>query len=171
MLTGSILISHPDGREQEIPFCGRNLRIGSAPDNDLIIVGQGIAPHHATITCDERGRLIVEIGGENITGQGGMRLTFNLPQVAKKRTLAWIGDYVVSYQPATWEQLTQPLSLDDLPQNRGVCAPEAIPTPNRVADETDLLRALLNENVPSSGVQHEAVTLGMPVMILSTMID
>ena len=92
MLTGSILISHPDGREQEIPFCG-SLRIGSAPDNDLIIAGPDIAPHHATITCDDRGRLIVEIGGENIAGQGGMRLTFDPPQVAKKRTLAWIGDY------------------------------------------------------------------------------
>ena len=171
MLTGSILISHPDGREHEIPLCGSNLRIGSAPDNDLIIAGPDIAPHHATITCDDRGRLIVEIGGENITGQGGMRLTFNPPQVAKKRTLAWIGNYVVSYQPATWERLTQPLSLNDLPQNRDIRAPGATPAPNGSADETDLLRALLNENLPSSGVQHEAVTLGMPVMIVSTMAE
>jgi len=28
-----------------------------------------------------------------------LRLTFNLPQLAKPRALAWIGDYVVSYWP------------------------------------------------------------------------
>jgi hypothetical protein len=99
MYSGSILVTHPNGRQQEIPLNTGQLRIGSAPDNDLVIGGPDIAAHHATITCDERGRLIVAIGGENIAGQGGMRLTFNLPQISHQRALAWISDYVVSYQP------------------------------------------------------------------------
>jgi hypothetical protein len=99
MGSGSILVTDPDNVQQEFPFHSGRLRIGSAPDNDLIIAGPDIAPHHATITCDERGRLIVEVAAENIAGQGGMRLTFNLPQLAKPRALAWIGDYVVSYWP------------------------------------------------------------------------
>jgi hypothetical protein len=99
MWPGSIFVTHPDKVQQEFRFSGGRLRIGSAPDNDLIIAGPDIAPHHATITCDTRGRLIVEVAAENIAGQGGMRLTFNLPQLAKPRALAWIGDYVVSYRP------------------------------------------------------------------------
>jgi pSer/pThr/pTyr-binding forkhead associated (FHA) protein len=99
MGSGSILVTHPDNIQQAIPLRSGRLRVGSAPDNDLIIAGPDIAPHHATITRDERGHLIVEVAGEDIAGQGGMRLTFNLPQLAKPRALAWIGDYVVSYRP------------------------------------------------------------------------
>ena len=99
MWPGSIFVTHPDNVQQAIPFRSGRLRIGSAADNDLIMAGPDIAPHHATITRDERGQLIVEVAAEDIAGQGGMRLTFNLPQLAKPRVLAWIGDYVVSYWP------------------------------------------------------------------------
>jgi hypothetical protein len=99
MWPGSIFVTHPDNVQQAIPFRSGRLRIGSAPDNDLIIAGPDIAPHHATITRDECGHLIVEVAAENFIGQGGLRLTFNLPQLAKPRALAWIGDYVVSYWP------------------------------------------------------------------------
>ncbi len=99
MWPGSIFVTHPDNVQQALPLRSGRLRIGSAPDNDLIMAGPDIAPHHATLTCDERGQLIVEVAAEEIAGQGGMRLTCNLPQLAKPRALAWIGDYVLSYWP------------------------------------------------------------------------
>src|SRR5215467_8825011 len=115
MRSGSIRIAHPDGYKQDLPLDGGALRLGSAPDNDVIITGPGIAPHHAIIGCDASGRLVLEVRGENVAGQGGMRLTFNLNQIARRRDLAWLGDYVVSYYPATWERQTQPLRSVELP--------------------------------------------------------
>src|SRR5262249_27309879 len=69
MGSGSILVTHPHNIQQAISFRSGRLRVGSAPDNDVIIAGPEIAPHHATITRDERGHLIVEVAAENIAGQ------------------------------------------------------------------------------------------------------
>lgn len=39
--------------------CGNGpVRIGSAPDNDIVPVGAGVDPHHATITADARGLVL-----------------------------------------------------------------------------------------------------------------
>ena len=103
------------GLEQELELNEGMVSVGSAPGCDVVLAGAEIAPHHATIACDERGRLVIEIRGENVAGQGGMRLTFNLGQVTRRRELAWFGAYVLCYQPATWDRQTQPLRLADLP--------------------------------------------------------
>jgi hypothetical protein len=163
MRAGTIIVTHPNGFERELALGAGALRVGSAPGCDLVLAGIGIAPHHATIACDEQGRLVIEICGENILGQGGMRLTFNLSQIARRRDLAWFGDYVVSYQPATWQRQTQPLSPADLPlEERAV---GQAPATQRSADETSLLRALLGQGL--AGSSHEAATLAMPLMALA----
>jgi len=165
MTFGSIYVTGPNGLEQEIPLDGGQLRIGSAPGNDLVIGGPGIAPHHATLSCDAQGRLVVEIDGENVAGQGGMRLTFNLSQVSRRRELAWIDDYVLSYQPATWDQPTQPLRRPDQPAD----AHEGAPAPHRNADETALLQTLLSQDLARQPERplHEAATVTMPLIALA----
>lgn len=44
--------------------CGSGpVRIGSAPDNDIVPVGMGVQPHHLVITVDVRGVLLVVLPG------------------------------------------------------------------------------------------------------------
>ena len=44
--------------------CGNGpVRIGSAPDNDIVPVGIGVDPHHATITADARGLVLAVLRG------------------------------------------------------------------------------------------------------------
>jgi Inner membrane component of T3SS, cytoplasmic domain len=164
MQAGNLVITNPNGPEQRLELGEGAVYVGSAPNCDLVLVGSDIAPHHATIVCDERGRLVVEICGENFVGQGGMRLTFNLSQIARRRELAWIGNYVLSYQPATWECQTQPLRLADASaSDRAVGG--AAPTAQRSTDETSLLHTLLGQSL--AGHSHEAATLAMPLMALA----
>jgi hypothetical protein len=163
MRAGSIVITHPSGWEQQVELDKRTIRVGSASDCDCILASADIAPHHATLACDERDRLVVEICGENIYGQGGLRLTFNLSQITRRRELAWFGDYVLSYQPAMWEQQTEPLRLADLPPNERAVGGAATATQAN-ADQT-LLRALLGQN--PAGNAHEAPTLAMPLLALA----
>jgi hypothetical protein len=161
MHAGSIVITHPNGSEQPLELNEGTIYVGSASDCDLVLAGSDIAPHHATLTYDERGRLVVEICGENIVGQGGMRLTFNLSRITRRRELAWFGDYVLSYQPATWERHTQPLRLADLPAGE-----RALNTVARhLADETMLLSTLLAHGPADHS--HEAATLAMPLIALA----
>jgi hypothetical protein len=161
MQAGTIIVSHPNGFEQKLALGEAALHMGSAPDSDLVLAGNDIAPHHATIACDEQDRLVIEICGENIVGQGGMRLTFNLSQIARRRDLAWLGDYVVSYEPAAWDRQTQPLSLADVPPRERALGSAV----RRFADETMLLGALLGYS--PVGHSHEAATLAMPLMALA----
>jgi hypothetical protein len=163
MLSGSIVITHPNGFEQELLLGPGSLRVGSAPDCDLVLAGADIAPHHATIACDERDRLVVEICGENMLGQGGMRLTFNLAQITRRRDLAWFGDYVVSYQPASWDHQTQPLRQADVPVSERAVG--ATPTAQRCCDETSLLHTLLGQSFVQCS--YAATTQAMPLMALA----
>lgn len=39
------------------------MRIGSAPDNDIVPIGMGVDPHHATITADARGLVLTVLKG------------------------------------------------------------------------------------------------------------
>src|SRR4051794_19835362 len=64
MCYGQMLITHPNGCQQALPFRAGTLRLGSAPDNDLVIVGPGIAPYHATIRRAEHGDVLIAIGGQ-----------------------------------------------------------------------------------------------------------
>jgi hypothetical protein len=144
MRSGTILITHPHGAEQALPLDRGRLRIGSAPDNDLIMSEPEIAPHHAVIACDERGRLTIEI--EDTVGQGKMHLTFDLPQLSRRCTLAWIGDYALSYQPTTWNGQTQPSSRIRLVPGTSGGVPAGLPTSYPGNDLIDLLQTMLNRS-------------------------
>lgn len=45
-------------------LCGNGpVRFGSAPDNDIVPIGMGVEPHHATITADARGLVLAVLRG------------------------------------------------------------------------------------------------------------
>ncbi|HJZ49962.1 MAG TPA: FHA domain-containing protein [Roseiflexaceae bacterium] len=99
MTASYILITDPDGRRHAIPLRAGVLHIGSAPDNDVVLSGPGIAPRHATIRCDDEGDLLLTIGG--CDARSGMAaLEIELPRAFATAMLARIGGYALRYQPA-----------------------------------------------------------------------
>ncbi len=148
MTPGYILILHPDGRQQAIPLRAGILRIGSAPDNDLVLTGVGIAPRHAIIRCDDEGDLLITIGGRD-TRSSAAAVEIELPRAFATAMLARIGGYALRYQPAARLSYTQS-SADALPD-----------------DGATLLHALLDQRIvwadapPGPAESHEAVTIEM----------
>jgi hypothetical protein len=52
----TLLITYPDGWQRAVAIGTHGLRIGRAPDNDLVISVPGVAAYHAIIRCDHHGR-------------------------------------------------------------------------------------------------------------------
>jgi FHA domain-containing protein len=151
MTPSYILISHPDGRQQAIPLRAGTLRIGSAPDNDLVLAGAGIAARHATIRCDDEGDLLIAIGGRD-SRNGAAATEIELPRAFATAMLVRIGGYTLRYQPAARPSYNA-LQVDTPPD-----------------DEATLLRALLDQRIiwaddqPGRGELHEAITIEMQVL-------
>ncbi len=151
MTPGYIFISHPDGRQQAIPLRAGILRIGSAPDNDLVLAGAGIAPRHATIRCDDQGDLLIIVGGRD-TRSSAAAIEIELPRPFATALLARIGGYALRYQPAVRPSYNQ-LQAD---------APHD--------DEATLLHALLDQRIvwadaqPAQAGPHEAITIEMQAL-------
>lgn len=151
MNSGYIFISHPDGRQQAIPLRAGMLRIGSAPDNDLVLAGAGIAARHATIRCDDEGDLLITVGGRD-TRSSAAAMEIELPRAFATAMLARIGGYALRYQPAVRPSYNQ-LQADAPPD-----------------DEATLLHALLDQRIvwadPQQGQTepHEAITIEMQAL-------
>lgn len=65
--------------------CGNGpVRFGSAPDNDVVPVGAGVDPHHASIVADQRGLVLT-------VRQAGQRVYVNA-RVVRERALLRYGD-------------------------------------------------------------------------------
>jgi hypothetical protein len=151
MTPGYIFISHPDGRQQAIPLRAGVLQIGSAPDNDLVLAGAGIAARHATIRCDDEGDLLITVGGRD-TRSSAAAMEIELPRAFATAMLARIGGYALRYQPAVRPSYNQ-LQADAPPD-----------------DEATLLHALLDQRIVWADAQqgqaepHEAITIEMQAL-------
>lgn len=149
MTPSYIFISHPDGRQQAIPMRAGLLRIGSAPDNDLVLAG--IAARHATIRCDDQGDLLITIGGRD-TRSSAAAMEIELPRAFATAMLARIGGYELRYQPAAQPSYHQ--SHADAPLD----------------DAATLLHALLDQRIvwadaqPGPTEPHEAITIEMQAL-------
>jgi hypothetical protein len=141
------LISHSDGRRQAIPLRGGVLRIGSAPDNDLVLAGAGVAPRHATIRCDDEGDLLISIVGRDPHGSAAMEI--ELPRAFATAMLARIGGYALRYQPAARPSYNQ--AYADAPPDQ----------------EARLLDALIERRIIWAETQaepHDAITIEMQAL-------
>jgi hypothetical protein len=149
MTPGYIFIVHPDGRQQAIPMRAGLLRIGSAPDNDLVLAG--IAAHHATIRCDDEGDLLITIGGCDMRSSAAT-MEIELPRVFATALLTRIGGYALRYQPAALPSY----------QQSHAAAP--------LDDAATLLHALLDQRIvwadaqPGQTEPHEAITIEMQAL-------
>ena len=151
MTPGYILVSPPNGRQQAILLRAGLLRIGSAPDNDLVLGGAGIAAHHATIRCDDQGDLLITIGGRD-TRSSAATTEIELPRAFATAMLMRIGGYTLRYQPAAQPSYHQS---------------HAVPPPD---DAATLLHALLDQRIvwaeaqPPQAEPHEAITIEMQAL-------
>ncbi len=114
MTFGNILVTGPNGFEQVIPLGGTQLWIGSARNNDVVIRwAWRTAPRDRKLRPAGPAAARDRCRGCD-QSDGGSIYTFDLAKLDRRRELTWIGDYVLSYQPATWDSPTQPLHLVDL---------------------------------------------------------
>ncbi len=51
-------LEFPNGEHAALRFSGGELRIGSAPDNEVVLASPGVEPHHAVLTVDARGPIL-----------------------------------------------------------------------------------------------------------------
>jgi DNA-binding NtrC family response regulator len=59
---------------QELPFAGGELKIGSAPDNDLILTDNGISRHHAVLEAKGDKVMVRDLNSTNGTFLGDFRI-------------------------------------------------------------------------------------------------
>jgi len=79
-------IEFPNTARNDFPWTGELLRIGSAPDNDLVVSGDQVAQHHVRIAADRRGWVL-----ETLPAAG--RVHVNARPV-RERALLRAGDMV-----------------------------------------------------------------------------
>jgi len=146
---GHLLIAHPSGRQEAIVVQGTQMRIGSAADNDMVLLGPGIAAHDACIRRDERGDLTIATAGVEI----------ELPRAAAGAATIRIGGYVINY------------TADELRNDASdyVIRQASVPAQHARIDEVALLSALLSRDEwaahePRLLNSHEAVTIEMSVL-------
>ena len=149
--TGHVLITHPSGRQEAIPMRGGSLRVGSAANNDVVLVGAGIAPQHASIRCDDFGDVLITVAGMEI----------ELPCASAGTAVLRIGGYVLNYAAGA--------AVDH--SNEYVMRQSRRPTQYARVDEAELLSALLAydawpDSDPQAGSAHEAITIEMQAFSL-----
>jgi hypothetical protein len=57
-------LGFPNGEHEDRIMQGGELRIGSAADNDIVLGGAGVEPHHAALTLDTRGAILWLLSAE-----------------------------------------------------------------------------------------------------------
>jgi len=53
-----VRLSFPNGEHTDVKLAPGEIRIGSASDNDVVLRGEGIRPHHASVLVDNRGVIL-----------------------------------------------------------------------------------------------------------------
>ena len=147
--SGHLLITHPSGRQEEIPLERPQMRIGSAADNDMVLLGPGIAAHHACIRRSEHGDLTIAIAGVEI----------ELPRASATAATVRIGGYVLNYAAGEVSGHSSDY----------VIRQASAPAQYARTDEAALLSALLSRDEwaahePHPLNSHEAITIEMTAL-------
>ena len=94
----TLVIRHPDGSEQEQELV-KQLTVGRADGNDLVLVEGGVSRKHARFYAQGGDILIEDTGSANGTFVDGERI--NAPTRLSARAQVVIGDYEISLKGAT----------------------------------------------------------------------
>ena len=81
-----------------LPLSNTIVKIGSAPDNQLVLQDPKAAPLHAGIRPEEQGYSITDLGSASGTFVNGQRLDYNSPRLLYPGDTIRIGDTVFTYE-------------------------------------------------------------------------
>lgn len=96
MIFGTLIVTFPDGPTQLVSLDIKGVRIGSAPDNDLVIRGPGVLPYHAMISCERHDMPVMYLSSAALPHR--TRTAASLPQALCSGAIVPIGQYRVTYQ-------------------------------------------------------------------------
>ncbi|BAY51189.1 ABC transporter ATP-binding protein [Thermostichus vulcanus NIES-2134] len=88
-----------DGSRQQIQLGRDRLIIGTDPQSQVILVGEGISRHHALILATETGYQVVDLGSASGTFLNGTKLQPRTPVVLKAGDRLKIGDFEAIFDP------------------------------------------------------------------------
>lgn len=71
---GTILLTRPDGSEQDFALTAATVTLGRDASNDIAIPDQKVSRQHAQITCDEAGCVLIDLGSSNGLVVDGQRV-------------------------------------------------------------------------------------------------
>ena len=150
---GHVLVTHLSGRQEAIPLRSGCLRIGSAADNDLVLLGSGIAPQHASVRCNEFGDVLIAIAGAEV----------ERPRGSADAAVLRIGGYVLNYVAGAVADHSNEYVMLQSSQTAHYAR----------VDEAELLSALLaGDGWRTSDTQpldaHEAITIEMQALKLES---
>jgi hypothetical protein len=91
MVFGRLTISYSDGSQAAVTLEKPTVRIGSAPDNDIVLADALVDPYHAQLLCGVRGCQILDLGSTSGTLLNGGRLPAQQPRTLANDNIIQIG--------------------------------------------------------------------------------
>lgn len=89
---GTLIVRWMGGNTQRYPVTTPTLRVGRAPDNDVVINHPAVSAHHLTLTFTDRGMSITDLKSTNGTMVNGQRIPPNTPHPLNYGDVIRIGD-------------------------------------------------------------------------------
>jgi phage tail-like protein len=83
-----------------IPLSELVLRIGRAPDNDLVLPEADISRYHAEVRLESEGPVLTDLNSANGTFVESTRLLGHQPRLLTGGTVFQIGGFIITYQAA-----------------------------------------------------------------------
>lgn len=80
-------LEFPNGEHEGFRLSTGELRIGSAPDNEIVLSSPGVAPHHAILTVDARGPILWLLSDEAVA--------FVNARPVRERAMLRLGDRII----------------------------------------------------------------------------
>ncbi len=120
-------LTGPDLKTDRIDLRGEALRIGRAPDNELVLPDQQVSRYHARVFWHEGQYYVEDLGSRNGTRVNGERLTPGEPQALNPGDVIQIGPYTMKFSGIVVEVAEEPPA--ERPAPMPLPEPEEAPPP------------------------------------------
>ncbi len=97
MAFGTLFINQPGRPEQMVSLTKPVYKIGSADDNDLVLPGDAIEPHHAELFVDDTTCEVLDLGSAGGTWLGPIRLYPRVREPVRDKTVIRVGNVELVY--------------------------------------------------------------------------
>ncbi len=119
----TLVINWPGGQKDERPLEKPVIRLGRAPDNDIVINFPTVSGHHLRLESDGNASevRVTDLGSTNGTLHNGLQMPANAPQLVYAGDVLRIGDLTgnslsLSLKPTAGGLQTRPLGMQQLAQ-------------------------------------------------------